>query len=150
MPNNAAGYKLAKLVKTTGVRTEIEQQIHAVNDALSTTHPLAISDIQNLYPSLYNVILECYSNMSNKIAQETLSSILKDLEDIEVVKVDVPHLPTNSFEDAIYSWTATHVDSNAIVSVTTSNNFVAGLTMSYRGEYVNCTLDKIIENKVDA
>jgi hypothetical protein len=150
MPSNIAGDKLAKLVKTTGVRTEIEQQIRALRDALSTTHSPTISDIQNLYPALYNVMLECYPNTSNKIAQETLSSIFKDLEDIEVVKVDVPHTPTSSFEDALHGWAASHVDKNAIVNVTSSSNILAGVAISYRGEYVNYTLDKIIENKVHA
>jgi len=150
MPSEIARTKLANFVKTTSNKAEIEKQLGSLLNDFSTINPPSPLDIQNKYSLLYRMFLECYPDMSNKIEQASLISILSDLKELEEVKIDIPNLSTGAYDEKICTWITECVNNGLLVNITASNNVTSGLILSYQGQYANYTLDKIIKDRVYA
>ena len=156
MPTESSAQKLAKLVKTAQNKVVLINQAHSLINDLSKVVLPPVQDIQNKYPLLHKILLECYSETSKvfypkKIEQKHLEQMLSDLNLLEEVAFTAASaVDPLAIDDELYKWVTENVSEAAITSCATSNEMVGGMVISYRGRFVDLSLDKAIREKVYA
>ena len=86
-----------------------------------------------------------------KIEQKHLEQMLSDLNLLEEVTFTTAStVDPLAVDDELYNWITENVGEAAITNCTTSNEMVGGMVISYRGRFVNLSLDKAIREKVYA
>lgn len=162
MPSDEVVKKLADIVKTSHSKNRLlgELEEFTINKAVITQKVQGEGqaiDYEN-YPLIKGVIQELGDALGinfNQIPSDTTLQDLKTLlTNLEEITVELPsNLETTEKTRPSQPITLTDqiigaVDPPAIVTTTPTNDFVSGLTLSYKGRYVNLTLDRIIKEKL--
>jgi hypothetical protein len=154
MPTEGTAQKLAGLVKTTQNKVTLINQIHSLITDLSEVIPPTIQDIQRIYPAINKILLECYPESGKKIEQKDLVRMLSDMNLLEEITFTFPRMPnTNAtssdiINDELCKWVTENVNDTVIVNCISSEEDVGGVTISYKGRFINLSLDRIIKKKV--
>jgi len=151
MPTEDTAQKLAELVKTTQNKvTLIDQARSLINDLAKITPPSA-QDIQNTYPFLYKILLECYPETSNNLEQKDLEQLLAQLDSLKEVTFNIPRaVVADTLYDELYKWVVENIGAKLLINCTSSTEIMSGVSISYEGRFTNLSLDKIIKEKVYA
>lgn len=166
MPSDKVIKKLADIIKTSHRKNqlllELEQFCRTGTKVTQETRGDGWNIDYKNYPLLNLVIQEMEgglgSNVNQNISDETLQNLKELLANLTEIVVELPEdiKKTNNLPgqedmgklDDLESQLFSTVGETAIVTTTSAKNLTSGLTLSYKGKYVNLTLDKIIKDKV--
>lgn len=143
MPTVESIRKISEIVKTTQNKNVLLAQIDFLSRLLSSVNAPKLEDVQNSYPTIYKILL-------GKITLEELSQLRKDLESIEELVVNVPVILPETVEELARQWCNQNASPEALVSIVRSESLVGGVTTSYKGQYRDLSLNKIISQKINA
>ncbi len=149
MPQAISGKDLARSVKTAenkrALLLELEAFALSVDTYLAGNTPLP----DNLYPILLNIPQLRDAVMSNNVDRAWLDAIIKQLQELPEVKIDVAMELSPELYLFAYNWVAEHVDVSSIVNLTKADNMTGGVRVAYKGRYLDMSLDKLIKETLN-
>ena len=162
MPSDEVVKKLADIIKTSHSKNQLLGELEEFTRDKAVIIQKVQSEGQTIdyknYPLVKGVIQELGGALGinvNQIPSDTTLQILKTLlTNLEEITVELPNnletpaKTSPSQPDMLTDQIIDAVDPSAIVTTTPVGEFVSGLTLSYKGRYVNLTLDKIIKEKL--
>ncbi|PIS22570.1 hypothetical protein COT50_01220 [candidate division WWE3 bacterium CG08_land_8_20_14_0_20_41_10] len=151
MPTENVAHKLAELVKTTDNKVLLMNQVHSLLTDLSKISSPSTQDIQNNYPFLSKILLECFPETSKKLEQKGLEALLVSLKSLEEIAFAVPGaVIADTINRQLEMWTTENIGTGLLTKCSPSTEIVGGLLISHAGHFLNLSLDKIIKEKIYA
>lgn len=151
MPTENTAHKLAELVKTTDNKILLTNQTRNLINDFSKVAPLSSRDIQNSYPLLYRLLIECYPKANNKFEQKDLEQLLSQIDSLKEVTFNIPSVvPTDALYKKLHKWVTENVGDALIVKFVPVDDITGGILVSYEGRFTNLSLDKILKEKINA
>ncbi len=146
MPTDETLKKLAEIIKNDSGKNELVHQIDHLSQDLSKTNPPDTDYVQINYPLLYQAMSALSPDLNTTVNQQALEDIKHHLTNLQEIIVETPiDYPE------IGLWVRTTVNPYALTTLRESDNEpLAGLKLSYQGNYEDLSLDKIIKDKVYA
>lgn len=151
MPTEDIASRLAELVKTTESKVLLTNQTHNLLNDLSKVAPPSTQDIQNNYPFLFKILLECFPETSKKLDQKDLTQLLSSLSALEKVTFTVPKTAiTDTLIYQLSAWISENIGAKLLIDCTSSTEIVGGVLVSHAGHFLDLSLDKVLKGKVYA
>lgn len=150
MPTDDTAQRLAEIVKTTRQKQQLISQIEDLLSDLAKVNPPSLASIQKNYPIVYKILMEQHPEPSNIITQEKLGKLKEALENLEELMLNAPSMTSDNIAQIAHLWCKENVDPTALVNIIPSEKLTAGVTCSYKGQYRDFSLDKIVHHKIYA
>lgn len=150
MPTDNTAQRLVEIVKTTRQKQLLLSQIESLLNDLAKVNPPSLRDIQKNYPLVYKILAEQHPETNNNITQGKLLELKGALESLGELMLNAPSTVSDGMAEIAYLWCKENVDPNILVNIIPSEKLTAGVTCSYKGQYRDFSLDKIVHHKIYA
>lgn len=167
MPSDEVLKKLADIIKTTGRRDSLLAELeeisrNGIEQAQENQSARCFGNAnpfdQNKYPLFTLVAKELDEHLGINANQNSLEEVLEKLKNLlasmgELV-VEVPESVTalQERDEKSFNYLTEQIadvsDKPSLLSMRTSSDLISGLTLSYKGKYVNLSLNKLIKDKL--
>ena len=142
MPIDSTLQKLAEVVKTTNDKEIFISQVESLIQAFSAVKRLEVKDVQKKYPDICKVL------ENPDITQ--LVELKEHMEHMRELTVTVPGPAQKQATEVINAWRKENTEAGTITNLAATETIVGGVICSYKGQYRDFSLDKIIREKVYA
>ncbi len=132
-------------LKTTFEASELTRALYALTNSGATDKRVLATEAERLLPGSLAKALTTQINASEDV-KVYLSTLMKTLEELEVVHLELAIEPTGELIEKLSLWFDKNLAKPTIMDFELKPDLIAGAAVSYQGKYRDYSLSKKIDD----